>query len=83
MPYLWCRGLTTPRESQMTVPTVVRTLSGAHEFMNTFDLIAQEGEEEFTCVHGHRACSVLEGGPCMDETLANFPEARSTEDAGR
>lgn len=30
---------------------------------------------EYPCVHGHVACSHREGGPCLDETLAQRADA--------
>ena len=49
----------------------VHTLIGAKLFMKKFG----ETEKAYTCVHGHFDCSIADGGPCMDETLSNFPEA--------
>lgn len=50
---------------------IVRTKKGAEEFMRRY----RATERAHPCYLGHTDCSTHDGGPCMDETLSNFPDA--------
>jgi hypothetical protein len=54
-------------------PQVVSTLKQARV---VYSLIvdAMCADKMHPCQHGHLNCSYVQGGPCVDELLANFPE---------
>lgn len=36
--------------------------------------LCEQAEADEPCCYGHYGCSNVEGGPCLDETLCNFPD---------
>jgi hypothetical protein len=53
---------------------VYREQIKARQFVEDFDAMQANGGPDCPCVHGHFGCSTHNGGPCLDETLARFPE---------
>ena len=49
---------------------VILTENAARKFL--YDLRKVAGLHR--CCHGHACCSTYGGGPCLEETLNNFPE---------
>ena len=49
---------------------VIKTLAAARQFLKRH----AETERDHHCGYGHFGCSWYDGGPCLDETLSNFPE---------
>lgn len=54
---------------------VIRTLRGARLFLQQH----HESARAYSCYLGHYDCSTYSDGPCLDETLSNFPEAEEDE----
>lgn len=57
-------------------PRRIRTLRGARAFL----ALHAKCEKDYPCCYDHVGCSIYRGGPCLDETLANFEERLAEED---
>jgi hypothetical protein len=48
----------------------ITTIEFARKFLRDLDA----SDKDYFCCYGHGGCSTYHHGPCMDETLSNFPE---------
>ena len=51
--------------------SVIRSLEAARAFIQRY----WDSDHPYDCTHGHDCCSDRNGGPCMVDTLAAFPDA--------
>jgi hypothetical protein len=52
---------------------VIKTESEARAFLSRMADHRGSDEPAHPCCYGHPDCSDSDGGPCLDETLTNFP----------
>jgi len=51
--------------------SVILSLEAARAFIRRY----WDNYRAHDCIHGHECCSDRDGGPCMVDTLAAFPDA--------